>query len=88
MSGAAVLAFGDRSYSRTELNGLAGGLAQDLRARGVRAGDRVALMSSNRPEFIIAVQAIWALGAAAVLISPAWKHTEVQHALSDRKSVV
>ncbi len=82
MSGAAVLAFGDRSYSRTELNGLAGGLAQDLRARGVRAGDRVALMSSNRPEFIIAVQAIWALGAAAVLISPAWKHTEVQHALS------
>ena len=82
MSGAAVLAFGDRSYSRTELNALAGGLAQDLRARGVRAGDRVALMSSNRPEFIIAVQAIWALGAAAVLISPAWKHTEVQHALS------
>lgn len=82
MSGAAVLAFGDRSYSRTELNALAGGLAQDLRARGVRAGDRVALMSSNRPEFIIAVQAIWALGAAAVLISPAWKSGEVQHALS------
>lgn len=77
-----VLAFGDRSYRRSELDALAGGLARDLRARGVGAGDRVAVMSSNRPEFIIAVQAIWALGAAAVLISPAWKHGEVQHALS------
>lgn len=82
MSDSAVLAFGDRSYSRNELDVLAGGLARELSARGVRAGDRVALMSSNRPEFIIAVRAIWALGAAAVLISPAWKHGEVQHALS------
>ena len=48
----------------------------------MRAGDRVALMSSNRPEFVIALRAIWRLGAAAVLLSPAWKRTEVEHALA------
>jgi long-chain acyl-CoA synthetase len=48
----------------------------------VRSGQRVALMSSNRPEFVAAVQALWRLGAAVVLISPAWKRGEVEHALA------
>ena len=39
-------------------------------------------MASNRPEFVVAVQAIWRLGAAAVLVSPAWKRDEVEHALA------
>jgi long-chain acyl-CoA synthetase len=42
----------------------------------------VALMSSNRPEFVIALWAIWRLGASAVLLSPAWKRTEVENALA------
>lgn len=77
-----VLAFGDREFSRSELDALVGGMATTLDRRGVRAGDRVALMSSNRPEFVIAVQAIWALGAAVVLVSTSWKQAEVAHALS------
>ncbi|NED70723.1 long-chain fatty acid--CoA ligase, partial [Streptomyces sp. SID10244] len=60
---------------------LAGGLAAELSAAGVRRGSRVALMSSNRPEFVVAVRAIWRLGAAVVLISPAWRTVEVTHAL-------
>ena len=39
-------------------------------------------MASNRPEFVAALLAIWRLGAAAVLISPAWKRHEVDHALA------
>jgi acyl-CoA synthetase (AMP-forming)/AMP-acid ligase II len=39
-------------------------------------------MASNRPEWIIAVQAIWRLGAAVVLFSPAWKRAEAEHALA------
>ena len=39
-------------------------------------------MSSNRPEFVVALRAIWRLGAAVVLISPAWKPDEVRHALA------
>ncbi|WP_040714649.1 class I adenylate-forming enzyme family protein [Nocardia takedensis] len=81
-SGSTALVFEDRSYARTELDDLAAGLAADLAVRGVGPGDRVALMSSNRPEFVIATLAIWRLGAAVVLISPAWKVAEVAHALA------
>lgn len=82
MSDTAVLAFEDHTYTRAELDALAAGLAAELHDRGVRAGQRVALMSANRPEFVVAVEAIWRLGAAAVLISPAWKAGELSHALA------
>ena len=39
-------------------------------------------MSSNRPEFVVALRAIWRLGAAVVLLSPSWKRTEVEHAFA------
>ncbi len=78
----AALAFDEREYSLAELDALANGMATTLEHRGVRAGARVALMSSNRPEFVVALRAIWRLGAAAVLLSPAWRETEVEHALA------
>jgi long-chain acyl-CoA synthetase len=77
-----ALAFDQREYSLPQLDALANGMATVLEHRGVRAGERVALMSSNRPEFVIALWAIWRLGASAVLLSPAWKRAEVEHALS------
>jgi long-chain acyl-CoA synthetase len=77
-----ALAFDDRHYSLAQLGALADGLAATLSGRGVTAGDRVALMSSNRPEFVVAVHAIWRLAAAVVLVSPAWKRDEVEHALA------
>lgn len=76
------LDFDDRRYSGAELRALAAGLAAELAARGVGAGDRVALMSANRPEFVVAVLAVWQLRAAVVLLSPAWKAGEVGHALA------
>ncbi|MFD3926989.1 class I adenylate-forming enzyme family protein [Streptomyces sp. NPDC058614] len=82
MNGRAALVFEDREYSLAELDALADGLAGTLARRGVRAGERVALMSSNRPEFVVAVRAVWRLGAAVVLLSPAWKRAEVEHALA------
>lgn len=78
----AVLAFDDCEYTLHELDALTSGMATALEHRGVRPGDRVAMMSSNRPEFVVALRAIWGLGAAAVLISPAWKAAEVAHALA------
>ena len=78
----AALVFEDQRYSLAQLNALADGLAASLRGRGVTAGDRVALMSSNRPEFVVALHAIWRLAASVVLISPAWKRGELEHALA------
>jgi long-chain acyl-CoA synthetase len=77
-----VLAFEDRHYSLAQLNTLADGLAASLTESGVTAGRRVALMASNRPEFVVALLAIWRLAAAVVLISPAWRRHEVEHALA------
>src|SRR6202022_142428 len=77
-----ALAFEEREYSLAELDALATGMATVLEGRGVRPKDRVALMSSNRPEFVIALLAIWRLGASAVLLSPAWKRAEVENALA------
>ena len=72
----------ERRFSLPQLDALAGGLAAALTKRGATAGDRVAVMASNRPEFVAVMLAIWRLGAAAVLISPAWKRDEVEHALA------
>jgi acyl-CoA synthetase (AMP-forming)/AMP-acid ligase II len=82
MTGPVALAFEDREYTAAQLDALAAGLAGTLAGQGVRAGDRVALMASNRPEFVVAVLAVWRLGAAVVLLSPAWRRGEVEHALA------
>ncbi len=79
---AVALVFEEREYTAAELERLASGLAGELARRGVRPGARVALMSANRPEFVAALLAIWRLGAAVVLLSPAWKRAEVEHALA------
>jgi long-chain acyl-CoA synthetase len=77
-----ALAFDEREYTIPDLDALANGMATVLEHRGVRPEERVALMSSNRPEFVIALLAIWRLGASAVLLSPAWKRAEVENALA------
>jgi acyl-CoA synthetase (AMP-forming)/AMP-acid ligase II len=82
--------FGDRVALRSDddawtfaaLDGLSSAFARHLGSHGVRARQRVAVMSTNRFEFVVAVNAISKLGAAAVLLSPAWKATEVDHALA------
>ncbi|BBU21194.1 4-coumarate--CoA ligase 3 [Mycobacterium xenopi] len=81
-TGPAALVCEERHYSSSQLDGLTGGLAAALAKRGVTAGARVALMSSNRPEFVAALRAIWRLGATVVLLSPAWRRDEAEHALA------
>ncbi len=76
----AVLAGADR-WSFGDLERAANAAARHLTGRGIGPGDRVAVMTSNRPEFIVAVHGASKLGAAAVLLNPAWKALEVAAAL-------
>ena len=76
-----ALAFEDQEYTRGELDDLAAATAAALADRGVRPGDRVALMGSNRPEWVAAVLGIWRAGAAVALFSPSWKQAETEHAI-------
>jgi acyl-CoA synthetase (AMP-forming)/AMP-acid ligase II len=78
----AALVCEERRFSAPELDALADGWAATLTKQGVTAGQRIAIMSSNRPEFLAVLLAIWRLAATAILISPAWKRDEVDHALA------
>ena len=73
---------GDRAWTFAELDRMSAAFAGHLVAQGVAAGDRVAVMSTNRVELVAAVHGISKLGAAAVLVSPAWKAREVEHAVA------
>ncbi len=72
---------GDAVWTWAQLDARANTFAHRLAGAGVAPRDRVAVMTSNRPEFVAAVFAISKLGAASVLLSPAWKALEVDQAL-------
>jgi acyl-CoA synthetase (AMP-forming)/AMP-acid ligase II len=76
----AILA-GEDSWTFHALESCANAFARHLATRGVTPDSRVAVMTTNRPEFVVAVEAVSKLGAAAVLLNPAWKALEVEHAL-------
>lgn len=73
---------GDDELTFAELDARSNAFAHHLVAAGVRPGDRVAMMLSNRPEFVTTVNGISKVGAAAVSLSPAWKAIEIDHALA------
>ena len=75
-----ALRFGDDLLTFRELDGLSNGMARFLASCGVAPGDRVGMMSSNRPEFVITLYGILKLGATVLMLSPAWKETELRHA--------
>ncbi|HVV75485.1 MAG TPA: class I adenylate-forming enzyme family protein [Mycobacteriales bacterium] len=76
-----AIRFEDTDWTWERLDEASNAFARHLRG-SVNRGDRVAVMSGNRPEFVVAVNAISKLRAATVLVSPAWKHLEVDHALA------
>ena len=73
---------GDERWTFAELDRAADAAARHLAARGVGTGSRVAVMTSNRPEFVVVVHAVSKLGAAPVLLNSAWKALEVSSALA------
>ncbi len=80
--GEVALRAGEGTWTWADLDGMADAFARHLAADGVGAGDRVAVMLTNRVEFTVVVHGISKLGAAAVLLSPAWKAAEVGHAVA------
>jgi long-chain acyl-CoA synthetase len=69
--------------SRAEVDRLSGALGVGLRKLGVDRGDRVALMLQNVPQFVIALLAIWKLGAIAVPCNPMLRERELGRQLAD-----
>lgn len=74
---------GQRRCSWADLVREVSGLSACWAAQGVRAGDRVAILVGNRPEFIIALYAAFRLGAVAVPLSTRYQTPELEYALND-----
>jgi long-chain acyl-CoA synthetase len=72
-----------RSISSDELRTATEELSMGLRALGIERRDRVAIMSENRPEWVIADAAILTAAAVDVPIYPTLTPAQVQHVLSD-----
>lgn len=72
----------DRRISFAEHYDLVAALAAAMREQyGVRPGDRVVLLSANRPEWIIGFWATVSLGAVAVGGNSMWAAAEVRHGM-------
>ncbi|WSJ58204.1 AMP-binding protein [Streptomyces sp. NBC_01310] len=78
-----ALAYFDGRIGYAEADALSDSVAGHLAARGLRRGDRVAVMLQNTPHFVLAVLAAWKAGAVVVPLNPMYKSGEVAHVLGD-----
>ena len=75
-------------WSYTELDAEIDRLARALLASGLAVGDRVALWSPNRYEWVLAQYATARLGAIMVCINPAYRTHELEFALNQSGAVM
>jgi long-chain acyl-CoA synthetase len=73
----------DSPITLAEVDELSDGLAVGLRELGAGRGDRVALALQNVPQFVIALLAVWKLGAIAVPCNPMLRERELARQLAD-----
>ena len=76
-----ALLYRDDSLTFEQLDRLTDANVNVLRVAGLGPGDRLALMGAARPHFVVMALAALKLGAAVVLVSPAWKRSEIRHAV-------
>lgn len=80
---AVVSAFEKRAISYADLDLAADRVAAALLARGVTAGDRVAIWSTNRLDWLVAHHGAVRIGAVVVTVNPAFRAEELAYILGD-----
>jgi long-chain acyl-CoA synthetase len=83
-----ALEFFGAATSYRELGDAVDRAAAGLRALGIRAGDRVALVLPNCPQHIIAFYAVLRLGAIVVEHNPLYTDRELRHQFEDHGATV
>ena len=73
---------GPRRYTYVDLNAWTNRVAHGLLARGFAPGDRLALMSGNRAEFLVTYFACAKIGVALVPINLLWGASETRYVIS------
>lgn len=82
-----AILFEGRALTYAQLDADASRLAHAMRAKGIAAGDRVALYLPNIPEFATAYYAAQLLGAVPVAINAIFRSAEVEYLLNDSGAV-
>ena len=86
---ASFLAYGDDAYGFHRFVTTANGVARALADRcGVQAGDRVAVLSQNNPEWCLTFWATVSSGAVLVGLNGWWKADEIIYGLQDSGATV
>src|SRR5688572_26206186 len=80
--GKPALLFKGAAFSYAALESQSDAFAAALAARGVRPGDRVALLLPNCPQFFIAEFGAWKAGAIVVPLNPIYSERELEATLS------
>ena len=83
-----ALEFFGRRTSYTELGDQISRAAEGLRALGVQAGDRVALILPNCPQHVVAFYAVLRLGGVVVEHNPLYTASELRHQFEDHQARV
>jgi long-chain acyl-CoA synthetase len=78
-----VLLFKGEPMCAMDLENLSNSLASALIARGLKKGDRVALLLPNSPQSLIGLFGIWKAGGIAVPINPLYTESELEFALQE-----
>ncbi|MDQ3910721.1 MAG: long-chain fatty acid--CoA ligase [Actinomycetota bacterium] len=78
-----AITFYGAAFDFVRLEGLSEKMAASLAARGVKKGDRVALMLPNCPQYVISFFATVRLGAIVTQLNPMYVEREIEHILRD-----
>ena len=71
-----------RSYTHREVDGAANALARGLLKRGFKRGDAIAILATNRAEYVISFLAILRAGLVAVPVSHKFPRATVEYVLN------
>ncbi len=82
-----AVVFRDASLTYRELDALTNRFTRALTRLGVGKGDRVCLLTTNCPEYIIAFYAIARVGAVASPMNPSYREREIEYQLNDTEAV-
>jgi long-chain acyl-CoA synthetase len=77
------LVYGERRISFAEFVGQANAVSAALVSEGVGQGDRVAVLSANNPEWVLAFWGVVDIGAVLVGLNGWWKTDEIMYGLQD-----